>query len=75
MTGTIETLKATYAFARGEDRVSYFIIPSGLQVTQRVTFDDLKLGMRVDFIPIMHPKGPRAIEVRVLKEDHDQAEK
>lgn len=75
MKGTIEHLatrkdspdpsKPTFGFIRGEDRVSYFFIPNGMESTT-VKFDSLKPGMRVGFTPIDHPKGPRAIEVRVL---------
>ena len=75
MLGTIEHLaakkdadpnKPTFGFIRGDDKTSYFFIPQGMQRTT-VRFDALKPGMRVEFTTIEHPKGPRAIEVRVVE--------
>lgn len=37
---------------------------SGLQRTTK-RIDELRVGDRVEFTPISHPKGPRAIEIRV----------
>ncbi len=68
MKGTIETLKSNFGFIRGEDGTSYFFIPSGLQLST-MGWDDLKQGMRVNFTDIVHPKGPRAIEVQVEARD------
>lgn len=64
MGGVIEHLKETYGFICGDDRKSYFFIPTGLQV-YTTKFEELKVGMKVEFTPIAHPKGPRAIEVKV----------
>lgn len=75
MTGEVEHLaakkdspnpdKPTFGFIRGEDKVSYFFIPQGMQQTT-TRFDALKVGMKVEFTTLDHPKGPRAIEVRVI---------
>lgn len=65
MKGTIESLRGTYGFIRGEDGVSRFFLPSGLQPTPGVTFEDLRVGMQAEFVHIDHPRGPRAIEVSV----------
>jgi len=74
MFGTIEHLacrkgaegdRPTFGFIRGDDNISRFFIPTGLQATT-IKFDDMKVGMRVEFSEIEHPKGPRAIEVRVV---------
>jgi|PlaIllAssembly_1097288.scaffolds.fasta_scaffold859102_2 cold shock CspA family protein len=64
--GVIEALHDTYGFIRGRDSVSRFFLPSALQVTQGVAFEDLRIGSRVEFVHIDHPRGPRAIEVIVL---------
>lgn len=57
--------RPTFGFLMGEDGVSRFFIPTGLQTTT-LKFDDLHSGMAVEFTPIDHPKGPRAIEIRVV---------
>ena len=65
MNGVVESLHGTYGFIRGEDRVSYFFIPTGMQQTQTITFADVQVGMRARFTHIDHPRGPRAIEVLI----------
>lgn len=65
MKGKIQTLCGNYGFIRGDDGVGYFFLPSALQITQLIMFDDLAEGMKVEFESITHPKGPRAIEVLV----------
>lgn len=75
MLGVIESLKAkkgadparpTFGFIRSADGLSsYFFVASGLQQTT-LKFDDLKEGLKVQFTPIDHPRGPRAIEIHVL---------
>lgn len=72
--GVIDTLYATYGFIRGDDRIQRFFIPSSLQTTQRIGWDDLHVGMVVEFIGIEHPRGPRAIEVLILEGGHDAVE-
>ena len=72
--GRIESLntragndRPTFGFIAGDDGGrSYFFVPSGMQVTSPHTFDQLTEGMRVMFILIAHPKGPRAIEIRTV---------
>lgn len=69
MTGRIAKKFDGYGFIDGDDKVGgrstrYFFIPSGLQKTADATFDDLRVGDRMEFEAIVHPKGPRAIEVR-----------
>lgn len=69
LTGTIRSLKDKYGFiqtqdAQGQTR-DYFFLPSALEKVNNVAFTDLQLGMRVEFTPITHDKGPRAIEIRV----------
>lgn len=68
LTGTIRTLRETFGFINGQDGIDYFFIPSGLQMTT-YRFHELKVGDDVQFIPIEHPKGPRAIEI-LVKESH-----
>lgn len=64
--GTIARMHATFGFITGEDGVERFFIPSAMQRTCETPFDKLTAGMRVQFMPIEAPKGPRAIEIRVL---------
>lgn len=73
LTGTIRTLRETYGFINGADGIDYFFIPSGLQMTTR-RFHELSVGDDVQFIPIEHPKGPRAIEI-LVKESHGDNDK
>lgn len=72
MTGTIESLctpegkdRPTYGFIRGDDKVNYFFFGKSMQQTTK-PFDQLRPGMKVEFISIEHPKGKRALEVRVV---------
>ena len=67
MVGTVEVLNDTYGFIRGEDSVSRFFLPSAMQATPGVTFEQLQVGDQVSFAHIDHPRGPRAIEIRVIK--------
>jgi hypothetical protein len=64
--GTIETLRGTFGFIRGQDGVSRFFIPRDVE---SMAFDDMRVGMKVRFIHIDHPRGPRAILIEV--EDGD----
>lgn len=63
--GTIETLRGTFGFIRGRDGVSRFFLPRDVA---SMSFDNLEVGMKVEFAHIDHPKGPRAISVKVLDE-------
>lgn len=66
MTGTVKTLRDAFGFIAGSDGKDYFFIPSGLQRTCPLSFDELAEDMQVEaFTPIMHPRGPRAIEIMI----------
>lgn len=54
-----------YGFIRA-DGIEYFVHRSGLEQTTK-PWDDLREGDRVEFTPIEGDKGPRAIEVRVVR--------
>lgn len=55
-----------FLFVRGEDGVERFVHRSGLEQTAP-SFDRLQVRTRVEFTPLDDaPKGPRAIELRVL---------
>jgi cold shock CspA family protein len=62
--GHIEHLKPTYGFIMGEDRISRFFVPTGLERTT-LKFAELVTGMEVEFTHIEGERGPRAIEIRV----------
>ena len=67
MRGTIRIVKLEegYGFIHGADGIDYFFHRTGLQWTT-VAFLDLTQRLEVDFTGIEGPKGPRAIEVRVV---------
>lgn len=65
MRGTIRLLKDVYGFIHGADGTDYFFHRTGLELSTR-TFEELKIGVEVAFTTISAPKGPRAIEVRVV---------
>lgn len=75
VTGRVESLnkkvpdapRPTFGFIVSDAGDSYFFVPSGMEMTSPVTFDQLREGMPVEFTVIPHPKGPRAIEVRAEK--------
>lgn len=67
MRGYIEVLKPNYGFLMGEDNVSRFFIPTCLKATT-LPWELLRVGMGVQFTSIAHPRGPRAIEVRITDE-------
>lgn len=59
--------KPTFGFIKPEEGgKSIFFIPTSMQQTSPVRFDDLRVGMRVEFTTIDSDRGPRAIEVLVL---------
>jgi cold shock CspA family protein len=67
VTGRIRRLDfdKNYGFIQADDDgTSYFFLSSSLEMTGP-RFHVLSVGNRVAFTPIDHPKGPRAIEVRV----------
>lgn len=71
MTGVIETLRHTYGFVRGRDGVSRFFLPSAMEIPGSM-FEDLTIGDQVEFIHIDHPRGARALGIRVIhRHGHD----
>jgi cold shock CspA family protein len=66
MEGVVETLRGTFGFIRGQDGVSRFFIPRDVD---SMAFDDMEVGMNVEFIHIDHPRGPRAISIVVKNGD------
>jgi hypothetical protein len=70
--GKIEKLlpeeSPTYGFIRGDDGRQYFFIPSGLTRLSDITFPQLCVHHRVDFVPFEHPsRGMRAKDVRIVR--------
>lgn len=68
MTGTIVRIDWVkgFGFIKGDDDgVDRFFHRSGLEQTT-LPFDDLAQNMRVVFTHVDGPKGPRAVEVRVV---------
>lgn len=66
--GTIKSIKRAEGFAwitHDETGIDHFMHRSALELST-VAFHDLKEDMRVEFTPVDAPKGPRAIEVRVI---------
>ncbi len=66
MYGTVDSLKTTFGFIRGDDGVSRFFIPSYME--DPLAFDELRVGQRVRFEHADHAKGPRAAAVAVVVE-------
>ena len=64
-TGVVRKLRDGYGFIAGNDGIDYF-----LHWTQMVkggkTFRELQVSDRVEFVIGAAPKGPRALEVRVV---------
>jgi CspA family cold shock protein len=54
-----------FGFIRASDGTEHFLHRSGLERTTK-PWEDLREGDAVEFTPIDGPKGPRAIEVRVV---------
>ena len=52
-----------YSWARTEKGIDYFVHRSELR---NVRFEDLTVGMEVEFQPVETMKGPRAVQVSVL---------
>lgn len=68
LTGTIRSLKPSFGFITTTidgETVDFFFLPSALEKVDNATFSDLALGQTVEFTGIEHPKGRRAIEIRV----------
>lgn len=58
---------SAFGFIRDAQGDDLFFLPSTMQETTKVPWESLKVGEKVEFTLIVHPKGPRAIEVRVLR--------
>ena len=67
MRGTIRIIKheERYGFIHGADGIDYFVHRTGVQQTTR-PFEQMAARQEVEFTAIEGPKGPRAIEVRVI---------
>lgn len=64
--GAIRRLKDGYGFIACDDGQDYYFHWTGLEYTGP-RFEDLSMRQRVEFhVALGHPKGPRAINVRVL---------
>ena len=69
--GAIRALYPGYGYLTGDDGIHRFFHRSGLQLTT-LAFDQLVPHMRVEFVHIDAPKGPRAIEVRVIPDEEQK---
>ncbi|MGE5156403.1 MAG: cold-shock protein [Betaproteobacteria bacterium] len=63
-----------YGFIRGEDGIDRFTVPSALlgmdeapREAQISAFDAIEVGTTVEFVHVGHVKGPRAINVMVVR--------
>lgn len=63
-----------YGFVRGEDGIDRFTVPSALmgmgeapRDQQIAAFDAIDVGTTVEFTPMPNVKGPRAINVVVIR--------
>jgi hypothetical protein len=73
VTGYLADLFPHYAFIRGDDGLRYFLFRTGLQATT-TSWEDLRPGDALEFLPIAHSKGPRAIEAKVTGRAFEPAE-
>jgi cold shock CspA family protein len=65
--GVVRVLKPRFGFIRGDDGLDRFFLPSALQLTSGVRFEQMReLETRVEFTHVDGPKGARAIEVLAL---------
>jgi hypothetical protein len=71
--GIIIKLHNNYGFIRGDDNINRFFIPSGLDRSAPncwgITFDDLVVDSRVSFDHEDAPRGPRAVNIRIIGGD------
>lgn len=63
MRGKVTMLGKTFGFITGADGVQYFFIPSSC--TGEIRFSRIQFGAAVTFEPSAHPRGPRAMDVKV----------
>jgi len=64
--GVIEKVMPNFGFIRGEDGISRFFLPSAVSLLSSVSWSAVQNGMNAQFVPIEHPRGPRAIEVTIF---------
>lgn len=65
ITGVIDRVHATFAFIKTESGERLFFLPSAIQRNSPRQFNDLAAGQRAKCVRIEHPRGPRAIDVKV----------
>jgi len=63
---TIAYVETFHAFADDACGVRYFLYSNAFETTGQYGFAHLRPGTRVRFTPIVHPRGPRGIGVRIL---------
>lgn len=63
--GVIDRVHATFGFIKAEDGERLFFLPSAIQRNSPRQFEQCAAGQRVKFVRIEHPRGPRAIDVKV----------
>lgn len=64
-TGIIDRVHATFAFIKTDNGERLFFLPSAIQRNSPRQFEQLAAGQRVKCVRIDHPRGPRAIDVKV----------
>lgn len=66
-TGKVRAIKESYGFIKPDDGTDdVFFLPMAMQETAGPSFNDLREGQAVEFDTIDHPKGKRAVSVRVV---------
>lgn len=63
--GSIRKLKGSFGFIAGDDGRDYFFHWSGMEKTSK-NFRELEIQDRVSYMIAESPKGPRAIQIRVI---------
>lgn len=64
-TGVVRKLRDGYGFIAGNDGIDYFLHWTQM-VKEGKTFRELQVHDRVEFTVSAAPKGPRALDVRVV---------
>ena len=66
--GKVKALKDTYGFLQAEDGREAFFLPIALVPgPKNVEFAQLKVGQRVRFDTVDHPRGLRAVGVEIVE--------
>ena len=66
-TVTLTRMDRGYVIAQSPlSGVEYFIFYNAVEYTGEFTFEQLELGSSVRLRPILHPRGPRGIEVEIV---------